>query len=104
MGIITERGAPEWHPAPREVRDAGQRIVALCKAKGLDASEVALRFCLDYAGVATTLVGLSSTAHVQRNLKAMELHIDADLLREIAEVVAPVKDFVWPSGLAENYG
>lgn len=104
MGIISERGAPEWHPAPQEVRDAGQRIVALCKARGVDASEVALRFCLDYAGAASTLVGLSSTAHVQRNLKAMEMRVDAELLREIAEIVAPVKDFVWPSGLAENYG
>jgi L-galactose dehydrogenase len=104
MGIITERGAPEWHPAPQEVRDVGQRIVALCKLRGVNASEVALRFCLDYAGAASTLVGLSSTAHVQQNLKALEMRVDAELLREIAEIVAPVKGFVWPSGLAENYG
>jgi L-galactose dehydrogenase len=104
MGIITEKGPPEWHPAPQAVREAGQKIVALCKARGVDASEVALKFCLDYPRAASTLVGLSSTAHVERNLKAMELTLDAELLREIAEAVAPVKDFVWPSGLAENYG
>jgi L-galactose dehydrogenase len=103
MGIITERGAPEWHPAPQSVRDAGQKIVAVCKAKGLDASEVALKFCLDYAGAASTLVGLSSREHVERNLKAMELKVEPELLREIAEVVAPVKDVTWPSGLEENY-
>jgi L-galactose dehydrogenase len=104
MGIITERGAPEWHPAPQAVRDAGQKIVALCRARGVDASEVALKFCLDYAGAASTLVGLSSREHVVRNLKAMELQVDAELLREIAEIVAPVKDVTWPSGLEENYG
>jgi L-galactose dehydrogenase len=104
MGIITERGAPEWHPAPQAVRDAGQRIVALCKAKGLDASEVALKFCLDYAGAASTLVGLSSREHVERNLKAMELKLEPELLREIAEAVRPVKDVTWASGLEENYG
>jgi len=104
MGIITERGAPEWHPAPQAVRDAGQKIVALCKAKGVDASEVALKFCLEYAGAASTLVGLSSREHVERNLKAMEMKLDAELMREIAEVVAPVKDVTWPSGLEENYG
>jgi L-galactose dehydrogenase len=104
MGIITEKGPPEWHPAPQAVREAGQKIVALCKARGVDASEVALKFCLDYPRAASTLVGLSSTAHVERNLKAMELTLDAELLREIAEAVRPVKDFVWPSGLAENYG
>jgi L-galactose dehydrogenase len=104
MGILTERGAPEWHPAPVAVRDAGRRVVEVCRARGLDASEVALKFCLDYAGAASTLVGLSSREHVERNLKAMELTVDPDLWREIAEVVEPVKDFVWASGLEENYG
>jgi L-galactose dehydrogenase len=104
MGILTERGAPEWHPAPQAVRDAGQKIVALCKTRGVDASEAALKFCLEYAGAASTLVGLSSREHVERSLKALEMTADAELMREIAEVVAPVKDLVWPSGLEENYG
>ena len=48
-------GRAGWHPAPQEIRDAGQKIVALCKARGVDASEVALRFCLDNPAVASTL-------------------------------------------------
>lgn len=104
MGIITERGAPDWHPAPKTVREAGQKIVELCKSRGLDPAEVALKFCLDYPGAASTLVGLSSSEHVQRNLKAMELSLDAELLQQIAAAVAPVKDLTWPSGLEENYG
>jgi L-galactose dehydrogenase len=104
MGIISERGAPEWHPAPQAVRDVGQQIVKLCEARGVDASEVALKFCLEYAGAASTLVGLSNRDHVERNLKAMEMKVDAELMREIAEIVAPVKDVTWPSGREENYG
>jgi L-galactose dehydrogenase len=104
MGIITERGAPDWHPAPQLVRDAGQRVVAVCRARGVDASEVALRFCLDQPDVASTLVGLSSREHVERNLKCMEMRNDPELLAEIAKAVAPVKDLTWPSGKAENYG
>ena len=104
MGILTERGAPEWHPAPQQVRDAGQRVVALCRAHGVDASEIALRFCLDHPDVATTLVGMSSRAHVERNLKCLELRIDPELLRQIRETVAPVANLTWPSGRPENYG
>ena len=104
MGIITERGAPDWHPAPQSVRDAGQRVVALCRAHGLDASEVALRFCLDHPAVATTLVGMSSRAHVERNLKCLDLRIDPALLEEIRAAVAPVANLTWPSGRPENYG
>jgi L-galactose dehydrogenase len=104
MGIITERGAPDWHPAPQSIRDAGQRVVALCREHGLDASEVALRFCLDHPAVATTLVGMSSRAHVERNLKCLDLRIDPALLEEIRAAVAPVANLTWPSGLPENYG
>lgn len=104
MGIITERGAPDWHPAPQSVRDAGQRVVALCRAHGLDASEVALRFCLDHPAVATTLVGMSSRAHVERNLKCLDLRIGPALLEEIRATVAPVANLTWPSGRPENYG
>jgi L-galactose dehydrogenase len=104
MGIITEHGAPDWHPAPQAVRDAGQKIVALCKTRGADASEVALRFCLEQKDVASTLVGISSREHVERNLKALEMKLDAELMREIEEIVGLVKDTTWPSGLEENYG
>jgi L-galactose dehydrogenase len=104
MGIITEQGAPEWHPAPREVQEAGRAVVALCRERGLDAAEVALRFCLEYAGAASTLVGMSTRGHVERNLRALDGENDAELLAEIAAVVAPVKDLVWASGLEENYG
>jgi L-galactose dehydrogenase len=104
MGILTERGAPEWHPAPAAVRDAGQKIVTLCKAHGVDASEVALKFCLDYSGAASTLVGLSSREHVERGLKAMEIKVQPELLWEIAKIVEPVKNVTWPSGLEENCG
>ena len=104
MGIITERGAPDWHPAPQSVRDAGQRIVAICREHGLDASEVALRFCLDHPAVAGTLVGMSSRKHVEGNLKCLELANDPALLEEIRATVAPVANLTWPSGLPENYG
>jgi aryl-alcohol dehydrogenase-like predicted oxidoreductase len=78
--------------------------VAVCKAHGLDAAEVALKFCLDYGGVASTLVGLSNREHVERNLKAMELELAPELLREIAQAVGAEKDLTWPSGLEENHG
>jgi L-galactose dehydrogenase len=34
MGILTEQGGPEWHPAPPEVRGAVRRAHELCQAHG----------------------------------------------------------------------
>ena len=104
MGILTERGAPSWHPAPQVVRDTGREIVELCHRAGVDASQLALKFCFDNPNVASTLVGMSTEQHVQRNLEALRLEYDPALLAEIHKVAAPVYNVHWPSGRIENQG
>src|SRR4029077_14643400 len=48
MGVLTEQGAPEWHPAPAEIREAGKKVAKLCRDRGRSVSELALRFGLDH--------------------------------------------------------
>ncbi len=103
MRILTEQGAPDWHPAPEPVKQAGQKVAQLCQAAGADISELALRFCLDHPYVATTLVGMSKQRHVQTNVRAVSAKIDPALMRRIQETIAPVFNTVWPSGRPENH-
>jgi L-galactose dehydrogenase len=102
MGLLTERGAPDWHPAPAEIRNAAKRIVQICKRHGANVSEVALRFCFDHPYVSTTLVGMSSQTEVRTNLNLLRIRTDEELVGEIREAVGPSLDCVWPSGTAEN--
>ena len=102
MGILTERGAPDWHPAPKEVREAGRKAVEYCRLRQVDLSELALRFCFDHPYVASTLVGMSTTSHVEANLKAFQSTTDPELLAEIHEILKPVFNYAWPSGRPEN--
>ena len=104
MGILTERGAPAWHPAPNEVQDAGKKVVELCVAEGVDAPELALRFCVDHPYVTSTLVGMATRKQVEGNRNALALEGYSGLLERIEEVVSPVHNRTWRSGLAENYG
>jgi L-galactose dehydrogenase len=103
MGILTERGASDWHPAPRALRDAGQEAVRLCKSRGASLPEVALRFAIDHTGVSSTLVGVSTIAHVQECLKALTATRDPELLEELHALFKPVFNYVWPSGRPENH-
>jgi L-galactose dehydrogenase len=104
MGILTEAGAPAWHPAPAEVHQAARKAVELCRRRGLDISDVALRFCLDHPYVSSTLVGIGSPAQVQANLKLLRARTDPDLVKEIQSLIGPLFNHVWPSGRAENHG
>ena len=99
MGMLTREGAPAWHPAPDDVKRAAARVVELCESRGVDVTAVALRFCLDYPFAASTLVGMSARAQVEQNLHAMDYKVDPGLLAEIRELVAPVKDKSWHSGV-----
>jgi L-galactose dehydrogenase len=56
MGVLTEHEVPEWHPAPTEIREAGRRVVELCKEHGVSAPLVGLRFCLEHPYVSSTLM------------------------------------------------
>jgi L-galactose dehydrogenase len=103
MGVLTERGAPAWHPAPREVLEGASTIVRACESRGFKIGDVALRFCLDHPYAATTLVGMSSVEHVERNLAAVECRPPAELLTEIRETAAPITNRWWPSGREENW-
>jgi len=102
MRILTEAGAPDWHPAPESVKRAGGKVVAICREAGADPADVALRFCIGHPDVATTLVGMSRPDHVENNIRGIETPVDPELLRKIAEAVEPVKNTSWASGRLEN--
>jgi L-galactose dehydrogenase len=102
MRILTDKGAPDWHPAPAEIKTAAAKAAEICRKAGVDIADLAMRFCLDYPHVATTLVGMSKVRHVDSNIKALTFKIDPALMAEVKKVVAPVFNRIWPSGRPEN--
>jgi L-galactose dehydrogenase len=104
MGILTQEGAPAWHPAPQEVHRAARKAADLCRERGADIAEVAIRFCLEHPYVSSTLVGMGSEAQVKANLKLLRVQTDPVLVDEIRSVVGPAFNHVWPSGRPQNHG
>ena len=102
MGILTQEGAPAWHPAPPAVHEAARKVADLCRERGVDIAEVAIRFCLDHPYVSSTLVGLANEAQVKANLKLLDIKTDPVLVDEIRSVIGPAFNHVWSSGRPEN--
>jgi L-galactose dehydrogenase len=102
MGLLTEQGPPDWHPAPQQVREAGRKAAEFCHEQGADISEVALRFCLDHPYVASTLIGISTPRQVETSLKLLQTKTDKALLEKVETILAPVFNYAWPSGRPEN--
>ncbi len=102
MGLLTEHGPPDWHPAPQEVRDAGRKAAEFCREHGADLSELALRFCLDHPYVSSTLIGMATTREVETGLKLLRSSTDKAFLAQVEAILAPVFNYDWPSGRPEN--
>ncbi len=102
MGLLTSRGAPDWHPAPTEVKAACRQAVQHCEQKGASMEILAVQFAVRNPRITTTLVGTSKAEHIHNNVRWLTEPLDEELLREVEAILAPVKDQTWASGHAEN--
>ncbi|GJM95669.1 hypothetical protein PR202_ga12439 [Eleusine coracana subsp. coracana] len=105
MGLLTDNGPPEWHPAPEELKLACRAAADHCRKKGKSITKLAMQYSLMNNGISTVLVGMNSADQVEENVAAAtELSasgIDEELLREVEAILAPVKNLTWPSGIQQ---
>lgn len=102
MRALTEKGAPDWHPAPQAVIEKSREVADWCRSQGVDIADLAMQYALAYDDVATTLVGMSKVSHVDSNVKAVGVAPDPRLLAEVQAMIRPVADVVWREGRPEN--
>ena len=102
MRALTEKGAPDWHPAPQAVIEKSREVADWCRSQGVDIADLAMQYALAYDDVATTLVGMSKVSHVDSNVKAVGVAPDPRLLAEVQAMIDPVADVVWREGRPEN--
>jgi L-galactose dehydrogenase len=101
MGILTDEGAPDWHPAPFEIHRVGRQVREYVRSRGARITDVALLFALAHPSIATTCVGMKSVEEVTQNLEVLDKELDAELLAGIEEIVAPIKNVNWSQGVPE---
>jgi L-galactose dehydrogenase len=91
MGLLTQRGAPDWHPAPDEIKSACRRAAQHCQSKGASVEKLAVQFALRNPRIATTLVGSSQSENIEKNVRWLDEPVDEELLREIERFCFPSK-------------
>lgn len=112
MSLLRSGPTHEFHPAPKQLREAVDREAASLKEKGIELAELATRFALDKwltDDRRSIVIGVSSVAElksaiaqyesVQRHEK--QAHYEA-LYAEFQNGLGPHMNETWPSGLAEN--
>jgi L-galactose dehydrogenase len=102
QGLLTETELPPWHPAPPAVREACARAVRFLRAEGADPAAFAIQFSASQPGIASTLIGITSARQVEAAVRALEIPIDAELLRATLRILEPIHNRTWYTGRPEN--
>lgn len=102
MGLLTERGAPDWHPASQTIQEGCRRAVETAKAHGIDVVELAIQFAVANERIATTLVGSASPENMRKNIEAANKPMDPEKLQLVLDALAPIHNFNYTRGHAEN--
>lgn len=87
MGLLTNQGPPDWHPASDALKTACQEAAKYCREFGQDISELGMRFCLSQPRIATTITGTARREELQRNLAAIDQPPDSQLLAKVLEIL-----------------
>ena len=102
MGLLTERGVPSWHPAPKPMIETSRRAVDYCKSVGADIVKLAVQFCVAHPGIATTLVGSANPDNIRKNVAYIDEPIDFELMAKVLELLQPIHNHNFTRGLPEN--
>lgn len=104
MGLLAGRTEtlPDWHPASPALREAVSRAATHCRHHGQELADLAIAFSVHRPDITSTLVGTAKEAEIRRNVAAAHAVPDPALLAEVREILRPVRDLSWPSGLPEN--
>ncbi|CAG8520412.1 13645_t:CDS:2 [Acaulospora morrowiae] len=71
MGLLREAPAPDWHPAPPELREAASKCAMLAQKEGLKLSHLAIQFALEYEEVKSTIIGFSNAKEVEEGIECL---------------------------------
>ena len=95
MGLLSQRGVPAWHPAPKPLVEACKKAVEHCQAKGCPIEKLAIQFSVSNPRIATTLFSSANPDNVLKNIAFADEPIDWELVREVQNIIGEQKRVSW---------
>lgn len=96
MGLLSERGAPDWHPAPEALKEACTRAAQYCKEKGYPIEKLAVQYSTSLnPRIATTLFSSANPQNVLKNIQFVNEPMDEQLVKEVKAIIGDQMGARW---------
>lgn len=88
MGLLSQRGAPDWHPAPAKLKEACARAAAYCEQQGYPIDKLAIQFSTSLnPRIASTLFSSANPKNVLKNIQYVNEPMDEELVAKVQEII-----------------
>ena len=95
MGLLSQRGVPVWHPAPKPLVAACQRAAEHCRQKGYPIERLAVQYSVGNPRIASTLFSSANPDNVRRNIAWASEEPDWNLVAEVKEIIGNQQRVTW---------
>ena len=88
MGLLSQRGAPDWHPASPDLKKACAKAAAYCQEQGYPIDKLAIQFSTSLnPRIATTLFSSANPKNVLKNIQYVNEPMDEELVKKVQEII-----------------
>ena len=95
MGLLSQRGVPDWHPAPKPLVEACAKAAAHCAEKGYPIERLAIQYSVSNPRIAGTLFSSANPENVKRNIAWANEEPDWELVKEVQEIIGDQQRVSW---------
>lgn len=88
MGLLSQRGTPDWHPAPQPLKEACAKAAAYCQEKSYPIEKLAIQFSTSMnPRIATTLFSSANPDNVLKNIGYVNEPMNEQLVTEVQQII-----------------
>lgn len=95
MGLLSQRGIPDWHPAPKPLVEACRRAAEYCREAGYPIEKLAIQFSVSNPRIASTLFSSANPENVLRNIRYVDEPADEALISKVREIIGDQQRVSW---------
>ncbi len=95
MGLLSQRGAPAWHPAPEALKQRCAEAAKLCAERGVEIEKLAIQYSVSNPRIATTLFSSANPKNVLKNIDFVNAEYDEALAKEVQAFIGDQMRVRW---------
>ncbi|HBN47088.1 MAG TPA: aldo/keto reductase [Prevotella sp.] len=95
MGLLTQRGVPDWHPAPKPLVEACARAARFCNERHYPIEKLAIQYSVSNPRIAGTLFSSANPDNVRRNIEWANEEPDWQLVDEVRKIIGDQQRVTW---------